>query len=483
MKSINLSSVPIAVWWILGIVFAVLIVIVIVHQLARFSNANRDRVIRGARMVAARKLNQRTQVSKWNRGRQEKREQQLYIGGVAIPVEHENENFLLSGRPKMGKSQTVKGFGVTIRKRGQRAIVADPDSAFMMSLAQKGDKLLNPFDARSAAWSPFAEIESDAHHALLATAIIPDSNGNDSEWRMYARQLYSGVSRRLMLKDKNKLEDEASIATTERLIYYLTLAGPKELGELIEGDISAQIAAKGNEKMFSNTRAVLSMFLADWQYLPPDGTFSVRKWVRKSGSDWLFFPYKDDQWAALKPLISCWISLAISEGLTLPPDPNRRLWYLLDELASLGRLPNLEDGVNKLRKHGGCVVACVQSVAQIRERYGANTAQSIFSSFGTWLILGAGDAETSEAMSTHLGAQEVERVTHSHTRGDRRSTTEGVQRENRALVMPAEIQNLPPRKGYLAIAGNYPAAYVSIPIVDIPDKQKAFISKEESQHV
>jgi type IV secretory pathway TraG/TraD family ATPase VirD4 len=480
MKSINLSSVPIAMWWILGIACAALIAIVIFLELTRSSNTKSERVIRGARIVAARKLNYRTRVPKWSRGRRDERDQQLFIGGVAIPTEHENENFLLSGRPKMGKSQTVKGLGITIRKRGQRAIVADPDSAFLMSLAQKGDTLLNPFDARSAAWSPFAEIESDAHHALLATAIIPDSDGGDSEWRMYARQLYAGVSRRLVLKDKNKQEGEASIATTERLIYYLTLAGPKELGELIEGDISGQIAAKGNEKMFSNTRAVLSMFLADWQYLPPDGTFSVRKWVRKSGSDWLFLPYKDDQWAALKPLVSCWTSLAISEGLTLPPDPNRRLWYLLDELASLGRLPNLEDGVNKLRKHGGCVVACVQSIAQVRERYGANTAQSIFSSFGTWLILGAGDAETADAMSRHLGEQEVERDTHSHTMGDRSSSTEGVQRDNRALVMPVEIQNLPPREGYLTIAGNYPTAYVSIPIINIPDIQNAFIPRKES---
>jgi type IV secretory pathway TraG/TraD family ATPase VirD4 len=108
--------------------------------------------------------------------------------------------------------------------------------------------------------------------------------------------------------------------------------------------------------MLSNTRAIASVYLAAWQYLPDDGTFSVREFVKAERGGWLFLTYRDDQMALLRYLVATWLELAIVEGLSLSENPTRRLWFIMDELDSLGKVTSLRGGLTKLRKYGGCCV-------------------------------------------------------------------------------------------------------------------------------
>jgi hypothetical protein len=60
-------------------------------------------------------------------------------------------------------------------KRGDRAVIADPDDAFLSRFYDRyrGDVLLNPFDARSAKWDPFPELKNP-YDDQMARPSIPD---------------------------------------------------------------------------------------------------------------------------------------------------------------------------------------------------------------------------------------------------------------------------------------------------------------------
>ncbi len=116
---------------------------------------------------------------------------------------------------------------------------------------------------------------------------------------------------------------------------------------------------------------------------PTEQPFSIRKWVSESpDGQWLIISAKPDQSETLLPLISGWIDTAINALMSEEPDPKRRLWFVLDELPALQKLPS-ETGMAEARKYGGCFLAGVQSFPQLINTYGQNQAQSVLDLFNT----------------------------------------------------------------------------------------------------
>jgi type IV secretory pathway TraG/TraD family ATPase VirD4 len=265
-------------------------------------------------------------------------------------------------------------------------------------------------------------------------------------------------------------------ANNERLLYFLTIAKSEEIEQLVSGLSAQTLFDTGAAKMLSSVRGIIGSYLPSYRFLAPGAgseAWSIRKWV-EGGTDWLWIPYRDDQLPSLRPLIAAWIGEVVSSILSLRPDSNRRIWLLLDELASLGRVQSLADALTKGRKYGLRCVAGLQSVAQLRAIYGREGAQTLLSCLSSSLTLRSADAETADYLSRSLGDAEVRRENRS--RGDGRETL-SEQRVNTRVVMPSEIQNLPDRQGFLNLAGDFPVARVEIPIVQKPEVVLPFIPR------
>ena len=101
----------------------------------------------------------------------------LRIGGVALPRALESLHLLITGATGAGKSQTIHGTLATLRARGDTAIITDIGGEALRGFGQAGDMLLNPLDARSVSWSPFAELDSPSDADRLAKSMIPDQVG------------------------------------------------------------------------------------------------------------------------------------------------------------------------------------------------------------------------------------------------------------------------------------------------------------------
>lgn len=439
----------------LGIAFA--------YRLLLASPGRRSEHVRGTRLVRFRFawLRRRLVFDRWK----------LRIGGVVFPKKLQPQHLLITGATGAGKSQTLHGMLDAIRGRGDRVIVTDIGAEALRGFGVGGDMLLNPLDARGAAWSPFAELDSAADAERLAKSMIPDhQEGMEREWFIYSQALVAAVLKRLV---------ERGEATNGALLHALTLATPSELEALVSGLPAQALFHPGAEKMLASVRGIVGTYLAPYTYLPADAgakSWSIRRHVRE-GRGWLWLSYREDQAAALRPLLAAWIGEAVSAILSLAPDAKRRHWLLLDEVASLGRVQGLSDALTKGRKYGLCAMVGLQSVAQLRETYGRDGAQTLLSCLSSQLLLRANDPETAEYASLHLGEREVVReiVSRSHERNRHTITP---QHSLERLVLPSQIQSLPNRIGYLRLAGQDIVRRVKIPLVKRATTVESFVPKK-----
>jgi len=209
----------------------------------------------------------------------------------------------------------------------------------------------------------------------------------------------------------------------------------------------------GASKALASTRFIIARYIAPHQYLRP-GNFSLKTWLKNEKAGNLYITWREDMADALRPLISTWLDILCTSILSLPPRESRRIWIVIDELASLEQLNSLEPALTKGRKHGLRIVTGLQSTAQLDHLYGNKKAIVLRSCFSNLLILGgtSTDAQTAEDFSRGLGEQD--------------------------LVLPSEITNLPTLSGYLSLAGEYPVAHVKLKPITLPETTTRFDEKE-----
>jgi type IV secretory pathway TraG/TraD family ATPase VirD4 len=145
---------------------------------------------------------------------------------------------------------------------------------------------------------------------------------------------------------------------------------------------------------------------------------------------------------------------------------DQRLWFVVDELDSLGAIDGLKDALARLRKFGGRCVLGFQSIAQVSSTYGSGEAQTIVENCGNTLILRCSGSEhggTSQFASRLIGEREVirrqisrgrDRENFFATRGGRRSTSVSEQHVTEVAVLASQIEQLPDLTGYLKTASS-----------------------------
>jgi type IV secretory pathway TraG/TraD family ATPase VirD4 len=397
----------------------------------------------------------------------------IALGGVTIPKSCESEHILFAGTTGTGKTQGISRVLRTVQSRGSRAMIADAGGEYLSRFYREGDLIFNPFDRRSVDWSPFAEIRREYDPAAIAKAAIPDVPGESSEWHHYAQVLLGEV---MLVLYKLKLH------SIKQLMYYMTTAERVELGEFIADTPAAMLCREGNERMLANTRGIISTFLTSWRYLSDRGSFSIREWVRtESGSNWIYIVYRDDQFTMIRSLVSAVMELGFVEGLNLPINPERDLWFVMDEVDSLGKVTSLSHGLPKFRKYGCKCVLGLQTISQLRSTYGSDEAQTLMANISTKVVFRPGDGETAEYFSKEFGDQEIERnqastgLSASLRNGRTRSQNTTVVRETKRTILGAELTALENLNAYLRYPGSL--TKITLDYEKYPEITGAFVER------
>jgi len=399
---------------------------------------------RGAKMLSS------AQVA-WDLKKSKEPVSPVVLGGVPITENAMTRHILIAGTTGSGKTVLFQNF-LDAEERTARGFIIDNGYGLLQRYysSRRGDAILNPLDQRCEDWSPFSELEGPEDATLIACSLIPErGEGPGSEWVSYAQALCSCLLRRL---------GETGMATNAEFYRLATSATVEELQPILAGTEAASMLDKGADKMFGGARGIMNVQLRGFDQLNPDAGadgFSIRKLVR-DGRGWLFLPYLDSQRKYLKNLLASWADIAILAAME--KESKDRKFFVLDEFDSLGRIGSVRDDLlSKGRKYGAVALIGVQTLSQIRDRYGKDGAGAIMGNCSTWVAFKTPDVEMGEEISRRIGEQEIERKVESSsagkTRGKNRTANEGQSIQNQIvktrLVMPEEIRKLANCEGFL----------------------------------
>ena len=249
---------------------------------------------------------------------------------LRIPRNAENKHFLIVGDTGSGKSSIIRQMLYQVDARGDSAIVYDPACEFVKQFydPRRGDIVLNPLDARMPYWNPSNELRRKAEAKALAVSLYQPE----------------GVTNRFFVEAPQKIFAHllSYLPTPEDLIRWMS--DPAEIDRRVKGTEYWMLIDPKAPQQRTGVLGSLNMSADSFRLLPKqDETTSVwtaTKWA-ETRRGWIFITSRPTMREALRPLISLWIDTLVLRLLNEPMPDQKPVWFVIDELASLQRLPQL----------------------------------------------------------------------------------------------------------------------------------------------
>ena len=385
---------------------------------------------------------------------------------MRIPARKEAQHIQIIGDTGTGKSQLIMQILRQIRDRGEAAIVYDPATEFVKRFydEKRGDVVLNPLDARCPFWSPANEIERNAEAVTIAASLYqPTSMSVKDEFfyrtpaQIFSHLLKTGPTpHELAAWMADEAELQRLVAGTEMAHYINRKAGPQATGVLSSLALVAQSLR-------------LLPRQEDAPYL-----WNATDWAQER-KGWIFVTSKNTEREVLRPLHSLWIDILVMRLLKRPKAGQKKVWFIIDELASLQRLPQLHTAITESRKSKNPLVLGFQGKAQLEDIYG-RLAEVMLSQPATKIFMRTGEPKAAEWISESIGKVEIERLRETKFDGSRAGKNFTLDRQVEPLVMPSEIAGLEDRHAYLKL-GNNVARFV-FDFLDSPGDTEEFVARK-----
>jgi len=265
--------------------------------------------------------------------------------------------------------------------------------------------------------------------------------------------------------------------TPEELVAWLS--NPAEIDQRVRGTEMEAMIAKGAQQQRNGVLASLGLVADSLRMLPTreqagDRTWSATEWS-ENRAGWIFITSSATEREALRPLHSLWIDLLVMRLLTAPQQNQTPVWFVLDELASLQRLPQLHTAITENRKSRNPLVLGFQGKAQLEVIYG-HLAEVMLSQPATKIFLKTTEPKAAEWVSNAIGKVEIERVKETHFDGSRSGRNFSLDRQIEPLVMDSEISGLENRHAFLKLGNN--VAHFHFDYMDMPQNTPGFVPRK-----
>jgi type IV secretory pathway TraG/TraD family ATPase VirD4 len=390
---------------------------------------------------------------------------------VRVPQVRESSHFLIMGDTGAGKSALIREILVQIQERGETAIVYDPEREYTPQFFDplRGDVILNPLDARAPYWSPGDEARNEPEALTLAASLFPDRPNEQRFFTRGPREIFAHL-----LTFKPTPQDLAD-----------WMSHDEEIDRRVRGTEMASVIADTAPAQREGVMAELKMVAKALKLLPRKNE-TKRRWSTVQWSSqrqgWIFLTSTKTTRERLLPLTSLWLDLLVlrlmDEGTANDQATPQPIWFILDELASLQKLPQLHAAITQNRKSNNPVVLGFQGRSQLEVLYG-HEAEAMLSQPATKIFLRTSEPRAARWISETIGEVEIEQMRESHSSEkfprDHKSKNYQLERRVEPLVMASEIMGLPDQCGLMK-SGNL-VVRLSFPYLKLPRTQPAFVER------
>ena len=209
-------------------------------------------------------------------------------------------------------------------------------------------------------------------------------------------------------------------------------------------------------------------------------SISLKEWVQdEDNKSWIFITANENMLETLKPYMAAMVNIITTSLMSLSEDPNRRLWFIMDELPALQKIESLHALLSKGRKYGACVVGGIQSLSQFEEIYGHQGAKTILNLFNSKFFFRMEESSACDQISRWIGEEEIEESKEGLSYGAhqmRDGVSLNSQKSQRRLVLPTEIAQLKNLQCYVKLSGSFPVTKLDMAYNTIPAVTKSFVS-------
>lgn len=353
----------------------------------------------------------------------------LSWGGVPLPRRLASTGFLAAGMTGSGKtSHLLYLLRDVLTKLGEggenRAVIYDYKAEAMVhlrarfSIPEKRIHLLHIFDRRTDVWDIAADIQTESQAMALTRILfpLPPMNVEADFFSKAAAYVVDGVITSFNEKAPGNwtlrdlvlaLSDPAQI----QQVLEVTPANLPQLRFIFPGD-----AAPMTSSVLATIAKDIRQYrvaAAQWHHAQETlhaKKYSIGQWL--DANDIVVLGHSPANAEATQPIMRLLFELmarrVLDESEHTESEPDRT-WFVLDELANLGRLEKLGELLRAGRSKGACVVLGFQDMHSLYEQYGKDLTHSLLNNIGNHAWLKLNDPETAQWASSLFSQREVQR--------------------------------------------------------------------------
>jgi type IV secretory pathway TraG/TraD family ATPase VirD4 len=391
--------------------------------------------------------------------------------GIPILENDEPRNFFFLGKAGAGKTVGLKNLIQDLLdnpKNDSFVIYERKGDDFISYLyREEQDYLFSPNDQRGISWNIFDDIKSDGDLEFLLSIIFPSdsSGGKDNHFDEQAKILMRAIL--LHVRDttpNNKGMMDFFLANTDGLKLRGTLLNSQTVRKYgLTGEVEATLTIRDDalDGQASSVMATLNRYRSALKLRSmffEEGNFSVKQFIKEASegkAKRLFIYNQESQNGEYGLYLNILINFLMKEILSLKNDPNRRIWFILDEVQTLatagmekvgkGTIKKLTEMLSESRSKGACVVIATQTLEKLEDLVNKNNMMSLIQLLSAKIVFQYDSPTGQKLISDFIGKQKIEKERVSYgTSGEigRTTTNTSTNEATQDILLASELNSL-----------------------------------------
>ncbi len=354
-----------------------------------------------------------------------------------IVIEKYNTGIMVVGAPGSGKTELIKQVIYQFpQKKDYVWVIFDPKGDYYEAFGTEKDITLS-VENSSYAWNIFWEIDperatTDAIEIAKEIFPIEERGGEDKFWVVTSQQLLSAfilIFYRQALEtykryfsgkvDREKLKE--FLPTNEDFMNFINqLTIEQAYNLLVEQEDLKSVAEYINPQAMKQASGVWSnfysrineIFIGDFYKTAGKRQMSIRDYIENPQGRKLFIEYNVETGEAVAPIFRLLVDRAIKYSFARENQYNRRgepkkKYFVIDEFQLIPKLKRYQELVNFGRSYYITSIIGIQSIAQVIEKYGKDSANAVVAGHAYLFALRAYDSASSQLIRSRIGKKQV----------------------------------------------------------------------------